>query len=231
MSLYFSAMPSPAYDAADQLPTDLQSLAEARHAIVNHLRDVERDRTHIADARAEADELDASLRKSTEEATSIVARLDSAYSAATSQGLAAAFSERSRSLDRSMWTWVTGLIVALGLGAFFGSLQLHNLVDVLADPQAQPRAIAPNVVLSLLSITAPIWFGRLATKQIGQRFRLSEDYAFKAAVSRAYEGYRREAVRIDKDMEAQLLASALARLDDSRCVWLSQQATAAHGMN
>jgi hypothetical protein len=59
-----------------------------------------------------------------------------------------------------------------------------------------------------------VWFAWLATKQIGQRFRISEDYAFKAAVSRAYEGYRREAVRIDPELEAQLLRSALQRLDE-----------------
>lgn len=40
------------------------------------------------------------------------------------------------------------------------------------------------------------------------------DYAFKASISRAYEGYRREAARIDKDLEARLLASALTRLDE-----------------
>jgi hypothetical protein len=54
-----------------------------------------------------------------------------------------------------------------------------------------------DVVLSLLSIGAPIWLAWQATKQIGQRFRLSEDYAFKASISRAYEGFRREAARID----------------------------------
>jgi hypothetical protein len=66
----------------------------------------------------------------------------------------------------------------------------------------------------LLSIGAPIWFAWLSTKQIGQRFKLSEDYAFKAAVSRAYEGFRREAARIDPVMEARLLESALSRLDE-----------------
>jgi hypothetical protein len=68
--------------------------------------------------------------------------------------------------------------------------------------------------LSLLSVGAPVWFAWLSTKQIGQRFRLAEDYAFKASISRAYEGFRREAARFDKDMEARLLGSALSRLDE-----------------
>jgi hypothetical protein len=66
----------------------------------------------------------------------------------------------------------------------------------------------------VLSVGAPVWFAWLATKQIGQRFRLAEDYAFKASISRAYEGFRREAARFDKDMEAKLLTSALTRLDE-----------------
>lgn len=66
----------------------------------------------------------------------------------------------------------------------------------------------------MLSVGAPIWFAWLSTKQIGQRFRLSEDYAFKASISKAYEGYRREAHRIDPALESQLLRSALSRLDE-----------------
>jgi hypothetical protein len=83
-----------------------------------------------------------------------------------------------------------------------------------------------NLLLSLLSVGAPVWFGWLATKQIGQRFRLAEDYAFKASVSRAYEGFRREAARVDKDMEARLLSSALGRLDE---IPLRLVETEAHG--
>ncbi|EPY4131494.1 hypothetical protein ACXDI5_000161 [Klebsiella variicola] len=74
--------------------------------------------------------------------------------------------------------------------------------------------ITIRLFLSILSIGGPVWFAWLATKQIGQRFRLSEDYAFKASISRAYEGFRSEASRIDKNLEIKLLASALSRLDE-----------------
>lgn len=81
-------------------------------------------------------------------------------------------------------------------------------------PNISITMISFNFVLSALSVGAPVWFAWLATKQIGQRFRLAEDYAFKASVSRAYEGYRREAARVDADLEVRLLESALARLDE-----------------
>lgn len=60
-----------------------------------------------------------------------------------------------------------------------------------------------------------MWFAWLATKQIGQRFHLAEDYAFKASVAKAYEGYRKEAARIDPEFEARLFGSALTRLDEA----------------
>jgi len=113
-----------------------------------------------------------------------------------------------------MWGWVAGLIASLITGGIFGSLQLKSLGYELSNPQAQSFSIGINLVLSILSVGGPVWFAWLSTKQIGQRFRLSEDYAFKASISRAYEGYRREAARIDPDLEKQLLSSALSRLDE-----------------
>lgn len=203
-----------AHDAADQLPTDLESLSEAQRKVATALSEATKDQGRVLGIREEADRIDDSLKKSKEEAAAVLARCETTYSAATSVGLAAAFSERSRSLGWSMWIWVTGLIAALVAGAYFGSQRLRSLEELLAGSQLSPSILNLNIVLSLLSVAAPVWFAWLATKQIGQRFRLAEDYAFKASVSRAYEGYRREAARVDKDMEAQLLASALARLDE-----------------
>lgn len=203
-----------AHDAADQLPEDLQSLRDARKEIADLVSKANVDQGKTVAAREKADQFVASLKESEDNAAAVVARCEAAYSAATSQGLARAFAERSAKLSWSMWTWVGGLVVALGLGSVYGSRQIGNLAEMLKIPEAPVSAIVANLLLAVLSVGAPVWFAWLATKQVGERFRLSEDYAFKAAVSSAYEGYRREAARIDADMEAQLLQSALARLDE-----------------
>lgn len=203
-----------AHDAADQLPTDLASLAEARESLQRLVHESTKDHGHIEELRTKADSLDKKLQQSTEDAQSVLERCETAYSAATSVGLAAAFSERSGVLSKSMWVWVSGLVVALAAGSFFGSSQLHSLSELFKQPDVSTSVVLLNLMLSMLSVGAPVWFAWLATKQIGQRFRLAEDYAFKASISRAYEGFRREAARVDKDMEARLLASALARLDE-----------------
>jgi uncharacterized protein YoxC len=203
-----------AYDAADQLPTDLQALEEAKQKIDRFVDDATQNQVRLEDIRGRADGIERQLKDNAKEAASVLERSRTAYAAATSVGLAAAFSERSDRLSTSMWFWVAGLIAALASGFVFGGHRIQVLVELFKEPNPSPAAIYPNVVLSLLSVGAPIWFAWLSTKQIGQRFRLSEDYAFKASVARAYEGFRREAARIDTDLEARLLTSAISRLDE-----------------
>ncbi|GIK34512.1 MAG: hypothetical protein BroJett010_10710 [Gammaproteobacteria bacterium] len=203
-----------AYTAADQLPADLDTLAEARQKITDLVKDATRDQGDVLRIREGAGELDEQLNKIADDAKAVLAHCETAYSAATSVGLAAAFSERSSVLSKSMWFWVAGLVAALAAGSYFGSAQLHSLTELFKVPNVAASVVFLNLLLSVLSVGAPVWFAWLATKQIGQRFRLAEDYAFKASISRAYEGFRREAARFDKDMEAKLLTSALTRLDE-----------------
>ena len=203
-----------AYHAADQLPTDLETLAEARQKITDLVKDATRDQGDVLRIREGAGELDTQLKKIADDAKAVLDRCETAYSAATSVGLAAAFSERSSTLSKSMWFWVAGLVAALAAGSYFGSAQLHSLAELFKTPNVATSVVLLNLLLSVLSVGAPVWFAWLSTKQIGQRFRLAEDYAFKASISRAYEGFRREAARFDKDMEAKLLTSALTRLDE-----------------
>lgn len=203
-----------AHDAADQLPTDLESLEESQKRVAELLERAQGDKAILGNILTSAQDVSEQMTLRAAEAKEILERCESVYSSATSLGLAAAFSERSRALDLSMWGWVAGLVIALIVGGVVGSIQLHDLVYELTKAEPNNMGIGINLVLSVLSVGGPVWFAWLSTKQIGQRFRLSEDYAFKASISRAYEGYRREAARIDSDLERQLLGSALSRLDE-----------------
>lgn len=203
-----------AYTAADRLPADLADLEEARVEIAKTLKESNSTHNSLKAIFNHSVLVSNALEKDKATAESVLKECQTAYAAATSVGLAAAFSERSTALAKSMWIWVVGLIVALVGGSHLGSSRLDALTKLLEKPNASDSVIVLNVMLVFLSIAAPVWFAWLATKQVGQRFRLSEDYAFKASVSRAYEGFRKEAARFDEDMEAQLLASALSRFDE-----------------
>lgn len=208
-----------AHEAADQLPTDLESLDEAKLKIAAIKDKASSDGAAVESLFATIKEQEETLHRIGTSATAILEKCETAYASSTSVGLAAAFSERSTSLSRSIYVWVIGLVIALVLAGVFGSQQLDKLTSLMTSPNIPISIAILNLLLAIFSVGAPIWFAWLATKQIGQRFRLAEDYAFKASISRAYEGYRREAARIDEafgghDMEAQLLQSALTRLDE-----------------
>jgi len=203
-----------AHATADQLPTVLEDLTEARQEMEKTMNEVEQHQKSVVGIKENVVEFEKELKRNAEEAASVLARCETAYSAATSVGLAAAFSERSNALSKSIRFWVGGLVFALITSVYLGVSRLHSLVEVFSKDSASPQIITINLLLSVLSVGAPVWFAWLATKQVGQRFRLAEDYGFKASISRAYEGFRREAAKVDKEMESRLLASALARFDE-----------------
>ncbi|KWU26762.1 hypothetical protein AS149_05425 [Burkholderia cenocepacia] len=202
-----------AHDAAARLPTDLQELEENQQKIQKISKNASnsdatiRKIVEVATSRADR------LSKAAEDADKIIEKCETALRASTAVGLAEAFHDRAESLRRSLRPWITGLVVALGAGAYVGGQQLHQLAESIQASTA-PTIVWTRIAVSLLSVGAPVWFAWLATKQIGQRFRLAEDYAYKASISKAYEGYRREAVDLDEDFQKRLFASALTRLDE-----------------
>lgn len=175
-----------AYAAADELPADLQSLSDARETVGRLVRESSGDRNQIAAIQRHADEVNSLLDEHADEAKSVLERCETAYSAATSVGLAKAFAERSTELHRSMWFWIAGLVGALGAAWFLGSPQFQALSGTISSNEGSATAIVVQAMLSLMSVGAPVWFAWLSTKQIGQRFRLAEDYAYKASIARAY---------------------------------------------
>ena len=226
-----------AHTAAESLPIDLQALDEARKQLAKTLEfsrmmteKISAD-SHSSRARAEgigkrAQEIEDILKNTCAkvdtlmkghslEAESVLKQCEEAYRASTSRGLAAAFDQRANALGWSMGAWTLGLIAALAVGAFFGVERVQTLTAALSAPDPRWGVIAMHTLLSLATVGAPIWFAWLSTKQVGQRFRLAEDYSFKAAVARAYEGYRKEAARIDPAFEARLFDSALTRLEEA----------------
>ncbi|NUW54613.1 hypothetical protein HUZ95_05200 [Cronobacter turicensis] len=225
-----------AYDAAENLPTTLKMLRDTNQEIDDLKRTSSSDYSEIEkklklaqdgakeieelkdtaaklsqDAIAEAKDYLSKLR---DEAQTYIDRCEEAFRTTTSKGLAGAFQDKAEKLNLSIRYWVGGLIAALIAGACVGYLRLNVLETYLSNPDSSGVKLAIQLILSFLSVGAPLWFAWLSTKQIGQRFRLAEDYEFKASVSKAYEGYRREAVQLDSDFSQRLFGNALTRLEE-----------------
>ena len=154
-------------------------------------------------------------RDNAEETDSLKAKCDDNLQITTTQGLAAGFDQKAKSLSISINFWVSGLIVALCSGAYFGGEQMQKLLVILDSNQQVGLGFAIiNIVLVLFSIGGPLWFSWLATQQINQRFKLSEDYAYKATVAKSYTGFSKHATRFDEQTAERLFNSTLDRLDE-----------------
>jgi hypothetical protein len=202
-----------AHAAAISLPADLQDLKDAKEEVASAVRKSLSAQTEAETHKGVASTDAAAIRIMREEAAKLVENCEDAYRITTSKGLAGAFQERANRLAWSMWVWVVGLVIALVCAYLVGGKAVDLFMRVLEGDQ--PKGATLQATLTALGVFAPLWFAWISTKQIGERFRLSEDYAFKASVSKAYEGYRREAANLDEAFAARLFSSALTRLDEA----------------
>lgn len=204
-----------ATEAAESLPTDLESLKEARKKVDVFSSDSAKLFGKIETYHTEIQELSKNILNKKKETDLLVEQCEEAYRITTTKGLASSFEERANKLSNTMWIWVVGLMLTLTIGSIIGASRFESLTKALKDANTNWGIIWIDIAISIVGLAAPIWFAWISTKQINQRFRLAEDYAFKSSVAKAYEGYRKEASRIDEAFEARLFSSALSRLEEA----------------
>lgn len=204
-----------AHEAAESLPEDLASLKEARDKVEKFANDAVREVAEITKQQNTASAAVTEMETLNKQAEKLVAQCEEAYRVTTTKGLAGAFDQRATGLSRSMQLWVLALVIALFIAAFLGGQRVELLSKNLGETDPRWGVIWLNFALSVLSVGAPLWFAWVATKQIGQRFRLAEDYGYKASIAKAYEGYRREAAKLDPEFSARLFSSSLTRLEEA----------------
>jgi len=220
-----------AHEAAESLPTDLASLKEAKsqlnELIKNAKSEVESLKSHLITineeassfkinakkASEEAESFKVSTQKFSEEASSLVAQCDDALQITTTQGLAAGFDQKANELKNSIWIWIGGLLIALLSGAYIGSERVLALTQALNNQLTTGQAIL-HTIMSIFSIGGPLWLAWISTQQINQRFKLSEDYSYKATVAKSFTGFKKFAERFDPSTEERLFNSTLDRLDE-----------------
>jgi len=187
-----------ATEAAESLPTDLENLKEARKKVDAFSSDSAKLFGKIETYHKDVQELSKNILDKKNETDLLVEQCEEAYRITTTKGLAASFEQRANKLANTMWIWVIGLALTLVIGSLIGASRFEILTKELKDSNPNWGIIGIDIALSIIGLAAPIWFAWIATKQINQRFRLAEDYAFKSSVAKAYEGYRKEASRIDE---------------------------------
>lgn len=203
-----------AYDAAESLPINLKDLREAKAKMETLMTDSSTLNGKIEEFFRLSESNDAYITIRKKQIDDLLANCEDAYKSTATKGLAASFDKRGKSLTTSMYIWVVGLLGALTAGAIIGSKRFDAVHDAIENKH-EPAFIWIQIFLSIISFGAPIWLAWISTKQISQRFKLAEDYAFKASVAKAYQGYKREAIEVDEKFAGRLFGSALERLEEA----------------
>ena len=118
-----------ATEAAESLPTDLQSLKEARIKVSEIHEDSSFDRKKITEHKASVEAQLKSINELHEQAKKLIENCEDAYRITTTKGLASAFDQRAKDLKNSMRLWVGGLLFALAVGAWIG----HERIQILTS--------------------------------------------------------------------------------------------------
>ena len=220
-----------AHEAAESLPTDLASLKDAKEELTSLIssasNELDTAKKGLSTLKEETVILKNDAKKASEEAgwlkdqvklssnlaSKLVTECDDALQITTTQGLAAGFDQKAEELKRSIWVWILGLLIALGTGAWMGAERVEAVTVVLGNELTAGQAIL-HTIMSVFSIGGPLWLAWISTQQINQRFKLSEDYSYKATVAKAFTGFKKLAERFDSATEERLFNSTLDRLDE-----------------
>lgn len=205
-----------AHAVAENIPLDMDELRGYNKEAGGLKQKIEKIFFTLSKSEEEAENALEDMRSKGDRADYYLSMCEEAIRASTSKGLAGAFEIKADKLNRSIIYWVVGLLIALAGGCYIGFERLKILSVVLNQVAPSTAVIVTQLLLSIFSIGAPLWLAWISTKQINQRFKLAEDYAFKAAVAKAYEGYKNEASKVSNgDFEKRLFDSALTRLEEA----------------
>jgi len=169
-------------------------------ALLKQAQDAEENLKQVLEHLAKSDEIATGHEKRVEalnaELQDLVKRVEGLLPGATSAGLASSFNkQKSRFTDpQKLWlrTFVISILglVVVALPSFFAAIGLTHPADQSWNSTWRSLTLR-------LPIVAPIiWLAIYAGRNYMMSLRMEEDYAYKEAISTAFEGYKREMVGI-----------------------------------
>jgi hypothetical protein len=135
--------------------------------------------------------------------------IDGLLGDANRTGMAASFTNRRRWLIAPMVVWIVIFAGSIGGLLYMGVIYLAPILD-------PKNTMVLEQLPARLALTAPlIWLGWFAAKQYGYISRLREDYAYKEASAKSFEGYKREIGLVNSEMHQKLMDTAIKNLGDN----------------
>jgi hypothetical protein len=130
---------------------------------------------------------------------SLIDRVEGLLPGATSTGLASAFNKQKARFvgpqRRWLWTFVgcIALLVVVAVPSFFSTIGVSLFSKQEIDTWSSAWL---HLTLRLPIVLPLVWLGIYAGRNYMISLRLEEDYAYKEAISTAFEGYKREMEKI-----------------------------------
>jgi len=136
-------------------------------------------------------------------------KIDGLLADANRTGMAASFTNRRVWLIAPLLGWL------FIFGCSIASLWYMGVTHIVPILNSTNPATWEQLPLRL-ALTAPfVWLGWFSARQYGYTSRLREDYAYKEASAKSFEGYKREAKEVDQEMLQKLLEQAIKNLGDN----------------
>ena len=113
-------------------------------------------------------------------------------------GMAGSFKKRKDELKWAQWIWAGATLFSLvGLLIISYSIMEPLLKNGLSDIN--------QLFFKIPIFASAVWLGWFCSRQYGFNTRIREDYAYKYAISMAFEGYKKETKDINPDLLEKLI--------------------------
>jgi hypothetical protein len=188
-----------------------QQIAEAKESAVKNSAEISTIVAKGKKATIELDEAKATLEKINGETKSIQNacttlndEISQTLAAANRVGMAGSFHSRKEELRASLMIWGTCFVASIGTILGIGVW----LILPYIGPAGLQMSLE-DVGLKVVVVAPLVWLAWMSARQYGYTSRIREDYSFKYATAMAFEGYKKHAQEIDKELLQQLMRQAV----------------------
>jgi hypothetical protein len=181
-------------NATNQVVAETQSLLTQAQGAEEGLRKV---LEHLA----KSDEISTGHEKRVEALTtelqSLIERVEGLLPGATSAGLASSFNKQRSRFTGPQKQWLWTFVICIGVLFVLALPNFLSAIGWTSHPADQSwNATWRSLTLRLPIVLPVIWLAIYAGRNYMMSLRMEEDYAYKEAISTAFEGYKREMEKI-----------------------------------
>ena len=180
--------------------TEYRSSIEADETAIKKLRaEARADADIVKDLAEKAEQLEGNIAVNTEKLDELTQqnerltrKIESLLPGATSTGLAKAFMERKLEYKTPRRWWTVAAVLSILLIIPVGLFGEKGFVDLVRLNSITWQSVIEGFLLRLPVAGPLVWLAVYSGRHHFLTSRLEEDYGYKEAVSRAFEGYKRE---------------------------------------